>query len=404
LEDVYPIGDYGFHNYLAAARHATILEAEEPVFAGASRLIAVPKTLKAPRLIAAEPTANQWCQQSILDFMYRRASKTSLRRSISFTTQSHNQAMALAASQSGEWATIDLSSASDRISCHLVERMFRRNTPLLRALVATRTQFIINELDRKQPKLHRLRKFSTMGSAVTFPIQTYIFACIGIGCLLYERGLKPTPANIRRLGPEVRVFGDDIIVPVTSWDLTQGTLEALGLKVNHNKTYGTGKFRESCGCDAFNGVDVTPVGVRSIPDVSRPGSIMSSVDSHNNLLAKAWVNTAGYISSTVRRLRKNLPIPFVPIDSGAFGWYSTDPWRENRLRSRFHSTLHRLEYEVLCPLTKAQRIPTGLDPMLFQYFTEACKPPKSHEERLGTALVSADKLVRRWVPAWDLGL
>jgi len=402
LESQFPLCDYGYHNHLAAAA-GSLIHTDTPVFAGASKLIAVPKTLKAPRLIAAEPTANQWCQQAILNFMYKKVSHTSLRRSVNFRSQIPNQVAALRASIDGSSATIDLKSASDRISCGLVERMFRRNHSLLDALRATRTQFILNELDRKHPRLHRLRKFSTMGSAVTFPIQSYIFACIAIGCFLFESGLSPTPQNIRRAGRMVRVFGDDMIVPTTSWQLTQETLEALGLRVNILKTFGVGKFRESCGCDAYSGVDVTPIGVLSTPDVSRPGSVMSSVDSHNNFLSKGYFATADYIKSTVQGLRR-LTIPSVPIDSGAFGWHSTDPWAENRLRKRFNSLLQRVEVFVHVPLAKNVRTPTEVDQMLLQYFTEVCKPPLSREERLGIASAASNKLVRRWVPERDLGL
>lgn len=396
LESVFPIADIAYHNYAAAAADS-LRQDDGPTLSGSSRLIAVPKTLKAPRLIAAEPTANQWCQQSIRDFLANRVRHTILSETIDFDDQTPNQVLALEGSRTGEWATIDLSSASDRIACILVEHIFRRNIPLLKALQACRTQYISNDIDRKFPALSKLRKFSTMGSAVTFPVQTILFSVVAAGCVLYQDGLGLTKDEAVRATGKVRVFGDDIIVPTTSWTLVQEVLEALGLRVNHNKTFGTGKFRESCGCDAYDGVNITPVGIISSPDVTRPGSIASAVDSHNNLVMRGWWSTAAYVKSIVDGLGK-LSLPIIPIGSGAFGWYSADGLDISHLERRFNIETQKLEVWAHVPVMHGTRSPTEGDPMLLQYFTEVCKPPTRKEDRLGVASVPATKLRRRWVP------
>jgi hypothetical protein len=80
-----------------------------------------------------------------------------------------------------------LKSASDRISCWVIERLFRRSPSLLSALYATRTRWITQSLDKKSPEACRLRKFSTMGSAVTFPVQTILFSVLAVSSVLYTR-------------------------------------------------------------------------------------------------------------------------------------------------------------------------------------------------------------------------
>jgi hypothetical protein len=72
-----------------------------------SRLIAVPKTYSGPRLIASEPVAHQWCQQTIRDFFVSRVADTSLGLCISFRDQTPNQVAALKASATRASSTID---------------------------------------------------------------------------------------------------------------------------------------------------------------------------------------------------------------------------------------------------------------------------------------------------------
>jgi hypothetical protein len=402
LESIFPYADMGFSSYEHWADSSkNQMEQEERSFQPSSKLIAVPKTINGPRLIASEPTSYQWCQQTVLDFLVHQVAKSRIRKSIDFRSQTKNAELALEASHTEKYATIDLSAASDRVSCWLVERVFRRNPRLLQSFYACRTRYIRNEIDRESPSMYILRKFTTMGSALTFPTQTIIFTLIAIGCVVYIRQYSLLPKSIEVASEEVQVFGDDIIVPTDCWPLVQAVLEDLGLKVNPNKTFGTGKFRESCGCDAYDGDDVTKVSVISMPVVSRPGSIMSSVDTHNNFLLKGYYRTAEYIKTTVHQSGR-YAIPDVVVGSGSFGWYSFDQSRNSSLKSRWNSLLHRKEYLVHRALTCMTRRSTETCSMVLQYFTEVCKPPTSHEERLGVPSRPAHRLVRRWVPERDL--
>jgi len=186
----------------------------------------------------------------------------------------------------------------------VVGQLFRGNLELLSALRATRTHHVLipKEPERADCGIwaKELRKFSTMGSACTFPVETIVFLAVALAATLTQRGLRVTYKNIRSLTGSVAVFGDDIIVPADSRELLVVALELLWFKVNAAKTYGSGWFRESCGVDAFRGEDVTPAYWLGSYD-GKPGSYASTVESANNFYQKFMVETSKYLETTIRR-------------------------------------------------------------------------------------------------------
>lgn len=400
LDYVFPYAEFAFANYGLWADKVsgeqdgqTLTEFDTP-----ARLLSVPKTYKAPRLIASEPVAHQWCQQVIRDFFTSRVRDTFIHRSIRFNDQTWNGRLAREASLSGSHATIDLSSASDRISCWLVERAFRRSPTLLQALHSCRTRWITQDLDKKSPKVIRLRKFSTMGSAVTFPIQSILFYGIAVAAVLQTRGKPVTQRNMVSAGREVRVFGDDIIVPTDAWPLVSDYLESLGLLVNTDKTFGVGNFRESCGVDAFRGHIVTKVGVLDKPDVAKPGSILSSVDVHNNLLLAGYFRAAAFVRRAVVQL-KRYAFPEVCYSQASTGWYTFGEPDNSYLRSRWNPDLHRREYLSSRLTARGNREPTDGSTMLHQYFTECTSSTFISGDRLGSKhQAPIVKIYNRWGP------
>jgi hypothetical protein len=404
LDRVFPMSEFGFANYDHWVDFITNDGAQkgfsphEPP----SKLICVPKTLKGPRLIASEPVSHQWCQQTILDYLVSRLDATPIRRSIHFRDQTKNQEAALRASHTQDQMTIDLSSASDRLSCWVVERIFRRNESLVGALHASRTRWVVNTIDRKSPQYSFIRKFACMGSACTFPVQSYVFAILAVSSVLYVRNLRPSISNIMKVSQEVLVFGDDIIVALDAGEVLQAIMGHLGLKVNHNKTYGTGRFRESCGVDAYDGNDVTPTYSIARPDVSRPESVISAVETHNNFAKRRLFRVCDYIESTVRRM-KNYTFPYVPAGSGTLGWYDHS-WKGNsHLKTRWNPLLQRVEYRISSAKAVSEREPTGSNSMVLQFFTEVLPFDWSKAnylrpgERLGVPTRPATRLCSRWV-------
>lgn len=393
LESVFPYATFAFANEGIWAQLSQEGLVQSNGHEPPSKLISVPKTQKAPRLIASEPTSSQWCQQAILGYLAEAVKFTPLMHCVSFSDQGPNGELALRASHSGSHWTIDLSAASDRVSCWLVERIFRRNSTLLTALWATRTRSISNSIDKKHPQVYDLRKFSTMGSACTFPIQTYIFSIIAIAALV--KG----PVNYRSVSEaarNVRVFGDDIIVPSHSGSETVRLLTTLGLRVNTDKTFSTGKFRESCGTDAFDGHIVTPVYFRKVPNKSRPESINSAIEVRNNYYRNGYFRTASWLLRLVRK-QGSYTFANVRVGSGSFGLESFSPDNVH-LSKRYNERLQRVEAHVTTVKTGIRRADDHWYSRLLQYFTEAPDPLTKWES--GIPGRPRTTLVRRWVE-WD---
>lgn len=198
----------------------------------------VPKTAKTLRTIAVEPLANGLVQKGI-DLVLREK----LRRvGIDLSSQGLNQEMARKGSlddSDDAFVTIDLSSASDSISTELVRYLFPDSW--FRLLDRTRSQYF--NLDGDE---HRYHKLCSMGNGFCFPIETLLF---GAACAATGSG-EP--------GVDFMVYGDDIVVRKRHAANVLKLLAHWGFKVNAEKTYLDGPFRESCGSDWFGGEDVRP--------------------------------------------------------------------------------------------------------------------------------------------------
>ena len=294
LEAVLPFSSYGVHSPEAFLENS-IPTLYPPIEESASKLIAVPKTQKGPRLIASEPVGNQWMQQGVAEALRSRVAVTTLGNSIDFFNQEPSRNAALEASRDGSMATIDLSSASDRLSTWLVQRVFRSNLRLLTLLQCTRTRYLRNPDFDVGPKLIELRKYASMGSALTFPVQSVVFASLAIGY-----GVAVTGRSIRDISGSVRVFGDDIIIPKEWVDGFSSMLEKLYLKVNRSKTFFRGFFRESCGMDAWRGHDVTPGYLRQPSSALHTREALGYLDVINNFFLKGYWRLSKYLERTAR--------------------------------------------------------------------------------------------------------
>lgn len=408
LSAVFDEGEFRFHN-LSAADHLTggswsgDLLAPEPK----CKLIAVPKDQRGPRLIASEPISHQFCQQAIRDFLKSRIPSSLVSHSVSITDQVLSQKAALQASLGGEFVTADLSSASDRLSCFVVEAVFRKNLSLLNAVAACRTSEIIQNLDKKQPSSYEMRKYAPMGNATVFPLQSIVYAVYGIAATLWSRGYTGPrilpygqingslkTSDIRRAARSVRIFGDDIIVAAEAWPAMQSLLEATWFKVNLSKTFISGKFRESCGMDAYDGADVTPAYVRSRFDSERPTTLASVVESSNNLYMKGWWNTSRHLLSTLPpEILKGIPV--VHPRSGAFGLKNLAGLVVPKI-SRWNDATHQVEYLVMMVKTKVTKtIPEGIH-HLYQWFTD--NPGPDNPFRAGEDGGQVKRLTKAWVP------
>jgi hypothetical protein len=374
LEAIFGVRDFAFANISDSLRsenqgRLNAISSHEPP----AKLIAVPKTQKAPRLIASEPIAHQWCQQSVKDFLVRAVETSSLRNCINFFDQSPSQELALQGSRDGSLATIDLSEASDRLSCWLVERLFRANVGLLEAFHAVRTRWIVQRLDKKTPRHIKLRKFSTMGSALTFPVQSIVFAMVAMSVRIHRSGRPVNAASIDWASRQVRVFGDDIICPAEDFSLLCQALVGLGLKVNDSKSFAVGNFRESCGVDAFQGVDVTPGYVLELCPESTPESVASTIEVSNNLFRKGYWRASEWMLSTLsEQLVKKLAV--MPAGSGGLSLFSYCGRRVDHLRKRWNDSLQNWEFKYLSTRSRVKGYERQDSSTLLQYFVEHSFP------------------------------
>lgn len=389
LEQVYPVADFGYHNLGAWAAYCDWELNDEPSF---SRLVAVPKTYRKPRLIAAEPSEHQWCQQNCWHYIDSRVASSWIHNFVRFHDQSLNQELCRYGSLDGSLATLDLSSASDRVTCNVVEHVFGYNQGLLRALRASRTPSLVQNLTEHAPFVIELRKFSTMGSALTFPIETLIFLTISLAACAANRGIRVhRVSDLESLAGEVSVFGDDIVVPRDSRALVVDTLEACWFRVNTDKSFWGENFRESCGVDSFRGCDVTPTYMNRVND-RKPESIASTLALRNHLYSKWYLCAAAYCEST-------LPDGFRPVtpDSGSVGLITrTEP--EDYPPMRYNPDLQRVEIWTRVFKTRVAKLQTGGHTALHQYFTENPSPFDKWEH----GVVQRGKLVHQlhWAPVY----
>lgn len=364
LENVFP---YGLCGSTAGAPMV-----RPPNHEVASRLICVPKTAKGPRLIAAEPVAHQWCQQLILSWFDNQFKNLFRGSFIDLHDQQKSGDLVLDASRDRSLATVDLSDASDRLTCWTVERIFRKNPSLLCALHAARTRYIRDDISEHSGFL-KTKKFASQGTATTFPVMSFVMLCIALGACI--RG-RPTRRKILELRNRVRVFGDDIIIPRHGYTRLSRAMDALQLKVNMAKSYVNGEFRESCGVDGFKGYDVTPVKPKTLVADS-PASCQAVVDTSNNLFNKGlWYASDSCRSLIPARVQRALRIVGV-MDAGYSGLTSFSGSHESHLTSRWNPRLHRNEVRVWSLSVQTQKRDREGYSALLDFFASKHNPERS---------------------------
>jgi hypothetical protein len=308
-----------------------------------SRLLCVPKTAKGPRIIAAEPVAHMWCQQLVLSWMESQFRTHFKGFFIDLTAQHKSGEMVSEASRSRSHATVDLSDASDRLTCWTVERAFRKNKSLLRVLHAARTRYLRETITEKAGSFIKLKKFASQGTATTFPVQSLVFLIIAIASCIGEG--EVTWPKIWKLRNDVRVYGDDIILPSHGYVRLIRYMELLQLKVNVAKSYVDGEFRESCGTDCFRGYDVTPVKPEVIV-ADGPASCQAVIDTSNNLFYKGYWNASHYLTQTLPPYLQGGLRVVGKNDAGFTGLAAYSGSDESHLAKRWNKRLHRYEVRV----------------------------------------------------------
>lgn len=290
-----------------------------------SRLSFVPKNEETVRTIATEPSGNMLLQLSAGAYLERALKLVGL----DITTQQAKNRLLCSVGVDYGLCTIDLKSASDRISIDLVRQLLPREWVEL--LMAIRSPY--TTLPDK--RVVELGMISTMGNGTTFPLMTLIIAALIYG----YRCCRGGPA--RRIDwSQTAVFGDDIIVSSAEYDEICDILTRAGFVINHDKSFKCGYFRESCGLDTWLGADVTPFYVKGL---ASPAAVYVAI----NQLVR-WCTT--YRIELVEPLR--LLLGWLPGRKPFFVPQWSDP----------SSGIRALEvqrcYKMLRPVTRRVRLST----------------------------------------------
>jgi hypothetical protein len=270
-------------------------------FVPGNRYATVPKTALTDRSIASEPSINVFYQLGLgksLRQRLRSPSQDSLGWDLNVAQDIHRR-IACMSSVTREFATLDLSNASDTVAYNLVKLLLPR--PWFEALDSLRS-----------PKTHvdgkwvKLEKFSSMGNGFTFELETVIFAALAI----HASRCAGFPGI---LGSDVFVFGDDIILPDGAVFEISPLLAFCGFEVNSEKSYFGGvPFRESCGGDYFDGVPVRGYYLKG--ELNEPQEIISYANGVKALYHRvhaaggscrhrSWVRSLDLLPLSVRRAR-----------------------------------------------------------------------------------------------------
>lgn len=290
-----------------------------------NRFTTVPKTAKTDRSIAIEPDLNVFYQLA-----YGRQLREELLRRAGWdlgVAQEIHRRVACASSITREFATLDLSNASDTLSKTLVEVLLP--TSWFSVLDSLRSKCTMMG-PSQDPKWILLEKFSSMGNGFTFELETVLFAAISMA-------VTRKCGGVGQLGHDVFVYGDDIIVPNGVAPVLKPVLEFFGLSLNLSKSfYDDSPFRESCGGDYFNGMAVRPYFLKD--ELNEPQDYVALANGLSALAEKftacgsplsrrSWFSVLDNVPTTVRSCRGPKDLGDIVIHDDPSRW--TLRWQDS---------------------------------------------------------------------------
>jgi hypothetical protein len=212
------------------------------------KLICVPKNYKTPRVITV--TSREFTDKQYIPSDALRDWITSWSRTSNHITQFDDQTVQHDFLKEG-YATLDLSSASDRIYRSLLEKVWPDFMKYF-------GEFLPKTVSTAKGRIIPLTCIGTQGFPLTFTVMSIITGLI--------------VAAVKQSNLPSGNYGDDVVVAEVDFNEAYCALEALGLKINKSKTHKSSNgFVESCGKDVMftrNGArDVTPIHLRGTTDV-----------------------------------------------------------------------------------------------------------------------------------------
>ena len=378
------------HRFSDELEEIDILEpgAEVPV-----RVITVPKTQKGPRIIGIEPTAMQYMQQGLMHEINEGIRRDNLLRPfISAEDQTPNQRMAEEGSAKQNLATLDLSEASDRVSNQHVRALLHNHPHLHEGVDACRSR----KADVPGHGVIRLAKFASMGSGLAFPMESMVFLTVIFMGIEEDLNRRLDRGTIKSYHGQVRVYGDDIIIPVHHVPSVISKLQTFGFVVNESKSFWTGRFRESCGKEYFAGQDVSIVKVRQPIPSSRTDAtgVVSLISLRNQLYYAGLWDSVALLDGWIRKLIRHFPVvlPSSPVQ----GRHSFLGYETQRMDANLHTPLVK-GYVIKAQIPKNSLDGSGA---LLKYLIRKAREDESYVPNQGGGLpsVGEDHLERSGRP------
>lgn len=288
-------------------------------FYGADKVVSVPKNYKTYRIVSPQRPIESYLSEGL-----RCAIASALKDDpcISYKDQSRSRETAFQASIKGDYATIDLSQASDRIPYDFVMDIFPWSISKWFPYTTCR-YFTLKGYDLKNGIVSKSRNakktltlpyymFGSMGSRLTYIVECIVFAAaahVAADISLVEDPLPPV------------IVGDDMEVDVRIVDTLFDVLRSINAIPSVEKSFYTGRYREACGAEYYHGYDVrTQYCPRKSLDVSKKSlteTISSLISLEHRLFDYPSVRL--YLTQEVRRL-------FPRMTSSPYGTPYDDLW------------------------------------------------------------------------------
>jgi hypothetical protein len=308
-----------------------------------NRVETVPKNWKTDRTIACEPEGNLTLQLALDSYI-----KEKLRSiGVNLSDQFKNQALACEGSINDELVTLDLSMASDTVSFNTVSWLLPH--PWFKFANSVRTAF-----GRGFGKRFKYEKFSSMGNGCTFTIESLIFAAL----------CKASGAR------KWAVYGDDLIVNKEALPRLLDLLKFFGFRINQDKSYTSGPFRESCGADWFKGSDITPFYLRC------ESNLKTEICHILNGLG-AISHPDGLLEELIGDIFVNERLPFVPWNESSISgvWLCHSFVYDQRLIRNHHQVP---QFKAFVPRIKKRKVFDSRT--LFLWYLDANRRKDAYED------------------------
>lgn len=382
LPELSYLSSYNLHDYFTRGSRLSSVDR-------IARLSFVPKDSRGPRLICIEPVTQQYIQQGYKDLLYDHVEKHPLTRGhVNFRDQSINGKLAvIGSSLERDTVTLDMKEASDRISNELVSEIF---PPYWRTrLLAARTPFVSTAKGTVM-----LRKYAPMGSALCFPVEALVHWSLAVATVTLAYGY-----DINRVLKGVFVYGDDIILRGLPYQALYKVFPMYGMRFNQTKSCTEGRFRESCGIDAFKGEDITILKLKKLlpSEPSDPNIIAWAAYADNAYKAGNW----GLARAIERTLHESIKqtLPYVLERSSAIGYKVRKPFPEllrfRSKRRRYSVALQRTSVRAL-KLRDVKVVTDGDRSLYHQSLVDISAQPDVNREGRDWTKSHASKCVSQW--------